>query len=243
MIDRDKDDLVPVDDPRVTAFRRWLDDADRWRTALTERNNPKAVWDEAGALIGRLQDLTFATPLPDLARYRMAMTSKATVVSHEWPSEAADQYRTLRALERGILDFGPAFLGPGSTHLAGDLALRASGSPSPLDDKIPRSHKYSDGNPAMKAAIKPQTIRFAHFMAGRNASSWRNEHAKICPKLSVDQQNVWNRLLDKAERDDCRRVGNLIQRDAPLSPEDEAIAAAAMRHNAAELADMVRAYL
>ena len=95
----------------------------------------------------------------------------------------------------------------------------------------------------MKAAIKPQTVRFAHLMAGRNASNWRSEHARICPKLSVDQQNVWSRLLDRAERDDCRRVGNLIRKDAPLSPEDKAIAAEAMRHDAAELADMVRAYI
>ena len=95
----------------------------------------------------------------------------------------------------------------------------------------------------MKAAIKPQSVRFAHFMAGRNASSWRSEHARICPNLSVDQQNVWNRLLDKAERNDCRRVGKLIRKKAPLSPEDEAIVAAAMRHDAAELADMVRAHL
>ena len=239
----DREDLVPIDDPRVTAFRRWLLDADQWHSTRRDRNDREAAYDEAGALIGNFRDLVTATPFLDVMRERMAIEWETIPVNPELPQDAADQRRTLLTLKRAIVDLGPAFLGPWATLIAGDFVMRAAGSPSLIDAKIPRARPYGGGNPIMKAAIKPQSVRFAHFMAGRNASSWRSEHARICPKLSADQQNVWNRLLDKAERDDCRRVGKLIRKDAPLSHDDEAIAAAAMRHNADDLADLVRAYL
>ena len=241
--DEPVDGLVPADDPRVTVFRRWLYAAEQWRWTKAERNDEEAVYEEAGALAGKFRDLAAATAFLEIVRCRQKIEVDATAVNPEWPPEAAEQRRTLMALKRAVVDLGPAFLGPGSTLLAGDLAMRAAGSPSLLDDKIPRARVYGGGNPSMTAAIKPQSVRFAHFMAGRNASSWRSEHARICPNLSVDQQNVWNRLLDKAERNACRRVGKLIRKKALLSPEDEAIVAAAMRHDAAELADMVRAHL
>jgi hypothetical protein len=230
------------DDPLATAFARWRIDAEEWRVTHAGLSDLEAACDEAGALIGRLRDILIASPLLEMTGVRQKAEAAAAAVNPKWSEEAAGQRRNLMALKRGVLDFGQVSLGPGSTLLAGDLALRGSGSPSLLDDKIPRARSYGGGNPLMKAAIKPQTVRFAHFMAGRNASSWRSEHARICPKLSVDQQNVWNRLLDKAERDDCRRVGRLIRKDAPLSPAYEAIAAAATRWGAAELADMVRAH-
>ena len=117
MIERDDpvDDLVPVDDPRVTAFRKLLYDADEWRSAGAGRNDRKAAYDEAGVLVGRLRDLMIETPFLDVMRDRMAMEWETTPVNPEWPQEAADQRRTLMATKRAVVDLGAAFLGPGST--------------------------------------------------------------------------------------------------------------------------------
>jgi hypothetical protein len=240
MIDHDKPiDLVPVDDPRVTAFRRWLSDADRWGARRTERNDPKAVWDEAGALLGRLQDLTFATPLLGLTRYRMAMEWETTQVNPEWPEAAAEQRRTLMALKRAVADLGPAFLGPGSTLVAGDLVMRAAGSPSLIDAEIPRTNKYGH-NPALMDAAKPQSIRLAHYNAGLERSDWRTEHAKIYPGISDSTRDDWNALVSNPERQDCRRVGALVRRKVPMTPEDEAIQAQALRYEAKALREWIR---
>jgi hypothetical protein len=240
--DEPVDGLVPADDLRVTAFRRWLVDADQWSSTRAEQKDLMTAWDEAGALIGGLRDIVIATPLLDVMRVRSKIEADAdaTTIDTEWSKEAKEQRWTLIALKRAIADFGPAFLGPGTIYLAGDLDIRAKGSPSPLDDKIPRARAYGGGSPRLNAAIKPQTIRLAHWLAGRNGSSWRDEHRKICPRLTPDQQTSWNRLLDKAERDDCRRVGALIRQGATLSPEDEIIAAAATRWGDHELRKQAR---
>ena len=174
------DNLVPVDDPRVTAYRRLLHDADEWRSARAGRNDRKAAYDEAGVLVGRLRDLMIDTPFLDVMRDRMAMAWETTPVNPEWPQDAADQRRTLMAMKQAVVELGPAFLGPGSTLIAGDLVMRAAGSPSLIDDANPSRQEYGY-NPALMDAAKPQSIRLAHYIAGRKASGWRTEHAKIYP--------------------------------------------------------------
>jgi hypothetical protein len=239
MIDHDKDDLVPVDDPRVAAYRRLLHDADEWRSARAGRDDRKAAYDEAGVLVGRLRDLMIEAPFLDVMRDRMAMEWETTPVNPEWPQDAADQRRTLMALKRAVVDLGPAFLGPGSTFIAGDLVMRAAGSPSLIDAKIPCSNKYGH-NPALMDAAKPQSIRLAHYNAGLEASGWRTEHAKICPGPGDDTRNAWNALVSAPERRECRRVGALVRRKAPLTPEDEAIQSRAMRYEATALREWIR---
>ena len=109
-----------------------------------------------------------------------------------------------------------------STLIAGDLVMRAAGSPSLIDDKIPRTKKYGY-NPALMDAAKLQSIRLAHYNAGLNGSNWRTEHAKIYPGLGDDTRNTWNALVSELERSECRRVGALVRCKTPLTPEDEAI--------------------
>jgi hypothetical protein len=104
----DREDLVPADNPRVTAFRQWLRAGDHWRSTKAERSDKEAVYDEAGALITRFRNLAMATPFADLAGHRMATEWDKAVVNPEWPESAANERRMLLALSRGVLDFWPA---------------------------------------------------------------------------------------------------------------------------------------
>jgi hypothetical protein len=240
MVDHDKPiDLVPVDDPRVTAYRKVLYDTDEWKSGRAGRNDRKAAYDEAGVLLGRLRDLIIEASFLDVVRDRMAMEWETTQVNPEWPEAAAGQRRTLMAMKRAVVDLGPAFLGPGSTLIAGDLVIRAAGSPSLIDAEIPRATKYGH-NPALMDAAKPQSIRLAHFNAGLERSDWRSEHAKIYPGISDSTRDNWNALVSNPERQDCRRVGALARRKAPLTAEDETIQAQALRYEAAALREWIR---
>ena len=173
MISRNEDDLVPVDDPRVTAYRKVLYDTDEWKSGRAGRNDRETAYDEAGVLLGRLRDLIIEASFLDVVRDRMAMAWNITAINPEWPQDAADQRRTLMSLKRAVVDMGPAFLGPGSTLIAGDLVMRAAGSPSLIDAKIPRTNKYGY-NPALMDAAKPQSIRLAHYNSGLEASVLAN---------------------------------------------------------------------
>lgn len=82
------DDLVPVDDPRITAYRKLLHDADEWSLARAGRNAREAAYNQAGALVGRLRDLMIQTPFLDVMRDRMAMEWETTPVNPEWPQDA-----------------------------------------------------------------------------------------------------------------------------------------------------------
>jgi hypothetical protein len=186
-----------------------------------------------------LRDLMIETPFLDVVRDRMATAWETTPVNPEWPQDAADQRRTLMSLKRAVVDLGPAFLGPGSTLIAGDLVMRAAGSPSLIDDKIPRTKKYGY-NPALMDAAKLQSIRLAHYNAGLNGSNWRIEHTKIYPGLGDDTRNTWNALVSELERSECRRVGALVRCKTPLTPEDEAIQSRALRYEATALREWIR---
>ena len=231
------DNLVPADDPRVTAYRKLLHDAHKWRSARSGSNDREA-YDEAGVLVGRLRDLMIEAPFLEVMRDRMLTDWDATPVNPEWPQDAADQRRTLMAMKRAVVDLGPAFLGPASTLIAGDLVARAAGSPSLIDDKIPRTNKYGY-NPALMDAAKPQSIRLAHYNAGLKGSDWRTEHAKIYPGVGDDTRKAWNMLVSALERSECRRVGDLVRRKTPLTPEDEAIQSLALRYEAKAIREWI----
>ena len=241
MIERDDpvDALVPVDDSRVTAFRRWLYVADQWRSAQTERNERESAYDEAGALIERFRDLVIATPFPDLAGHRMATEWETTVVNPEWPESAANERRMLLALRRGLLDFWPAGSGRVAMLLAGDFTARAEGSPPIIGATIPPTNRHGF-NPWLMDIAKAQTIRLAHYNAGLEASRWQDEHAKIYSAISTDTRKVWNALVDDPERRACRRVGDLVRRKAPLTLQDVAIQLQAIRYEAAVLREWIR---
>jgi hypothetical protein len=241
MIDRDDpgDGLVPVDDARVTAFRRWLYAADRWRSTQTERDDQEAAYDEAGALIERFRDLVIATPFPDLAGHRMATEWETTVVNPEWPESAANERRMLLALSRSFLDFWPAASGRIAMLLAGDFTARAEGSPPIIGATIPPTNRHGF-NPWLMDVAKAQTIRLAHYSAGLEGSNWRAEHFKIYPPLSDDTRKVWNALVSASERRDCWRVGELVRRKTPLTLEDAVIQLQATRSEAAILREWVR---
>jgi hypothetical protein len=232
------DDLVPVGDPRVTAYRKLLHDADEWRSARAGGNDQEAAYDAAGVLAGRLRDLIIETPFLDVVRDLMAMEWEITAVNPDWPQDAADQRRALMSLKRAIVDLGPAFLGPGSTLIAGDLVMRAAGAPSLIDAKIPRTGKYGH-NPALMDAAKTQSIRLAHYNAGLEGSDWRTEHAEIYPGVGDRTRSAWNALVSALERSECRRVGALVRRKAPLTPEDEAVRSQAVRHEATALREWI----
>jgi hypothetical protein len=235
----DGEDLVPVDDPRVTAFRRWLRAADQWRLTEADPNDQEAAYDEAGALIARFRELTSATPFPDLAGHRMAIEWETTVVNPEWPESAANERRMLLALSRGVLDFWPAASRNIAIWLVADLTMRADGSPALMDSKIPPTNRYGY-NPWVMDIAKGQTILLAHYNAGLEGSNWRAEHQKIYPDLSDDTRKVWNALVDDPRRRDCRRVGKLVRRKGLLTLEDAVIQLHATRYEAAVLREWIR---
>jgi hypothetical protein len=241
MIDGDDpvDGLVPIGDHRVTAFRRWLGDADKWRSIQAERDDQEAAYDEAGALIGRFRDLAIATPFPVLAGHRMATEWDKAVVNPEWPESAANERRMALALSRGLLDFGPAASSSIALLLAADLTMRAEGSPPLIGAKIPPTNRHGY-NPWLMDIAKAQTIRLAHYNAGREGSNWRAEHQKIYPDLSDDTRKVWNALVDNPSRRDCRRVGKLVRRKGLLTLEDAVIQLEATRYEAAVLREWIR---
>jgi hypothetical protein len=235
----DREDLVSVDDPRVTAFRRWLRAADQWRLTLAERNDQEAAYDEAGALLTRFRDLAMATPFPDLAGHRMAIEWESAVVNSEWPKNAANERRMLLALSRGVLDFWPGASRQIAILLAADLTMRAEGSPALIGSKIPRTNRHGY-NPWVVDIAKAQTILLAHYSAGLERSNWRTEHSKICPRISEDMRKVWNALVDGSTRKACRRVGELVRRKTTLTLDDAAIQLRATRYEAAVLHGWIR---
>ena len=111
------------------------------------------------------------------------------------------------AMKRAVVDLGPAFLGPASTLIAGDLVARAAGSPSLIDDKIPRTNKYGY-NPALMDAAKPQSIRLAHYNAGLKDRTGEPSMPKSILVLGDDTRKAWNTLVSGLERSECRRVGD-----------------------------------
>ena len=140
MIERDDpvDGLVSADDSRVTAFRRWLYVADQWRSAKTERNEQESAYDEAGALVGTVPGPGDRNTVPG-SRWpangdRMGDDRRKPRMASERCQRAPDAHGP----ETGLVDFWASFLGPGRHLLAGDFAVRAEGSPSLIDDKIPR---------------------------------------------------------------------------------------------------------
>jgi hypothetical protein len=234
----DREDLVPVDDPRVTEYRRWLRAADQWRLTQAERNDKEAVYDEAGKLIARFRDTTTATPLRELANYRMATEWEKTVVNREWSESAANERRTLLAMARGLLDFGPVAFGPFAISLAADLTMRANGSPPLMGSKIPLTNRYG-WNPWVMDIAKAQTILLAHYNAGLERSTWLTEHGKIYPRLGEDMRKVWNALVDGPTRKACKRVGILVRRKTPLTPDDAVIQLRATLYEAAVLREWI----
>jgi hypothetical protein len=226
------DGLVPIDDPRVTAFRRWLHAAEHWRSIAAERNDQEAAYDEAGALIAQFRNLAMATPFADVAGHRMAIEWETTVVNPDWPE--ANERRMLMALSRGVLDFWPAASRNIAIWLAADLTMRAEGSPALMGSNIPTTSRHGY-NPWVMDIAKAQTIRLAHYDAGLKGSTWRTEHGKICPGLGDDKRKEWNALVSDPERRDCRRVGELVRRKTPLTLDDAAIQLRATRYEAAIL--------
>jgi hypothetical protein len=118
------DDLVPIDDPRVTEYRRWLHDADQWRATRAERRDAEAARDAAGELIGRFGDLMIATPFLDIMGKRMAAEWETAAVNPDWSKIAANQRRLLLALGQAIIDFGRAFLPAACPHCSPSTSSR-----------------------------------------------------------------------------------------------------------------------
>ena len=179
------------------------------------------------------------TPFLDVMRDRMAMEWETTPVNPEWPQDAADQRRTLMAMKRAVVDLGPAFLGPGSTLIAGDLVMRAAGSPSLIDAKIPRTKKYGY-NPALMDAAKPSPFASRTTMLDSRDRTGEPSTPKSIPASAMTREKVWNALVSELERSECRRVGALVRRKTPLTPEDEAIQSRALGYEATALREWIR---
>ena len=102
------------------------------------------------------------------------------------------------------------------------------------------AHRETRLQPGSYGRRKVQSIRLAHYNAGLKGSDWRTEHAKIYPGLGDDTRKTWNALVSELERSECRRVGALVRRKAPLTPEDEAIQSRALRYEATALREWIR---
>jgi hypothetical protein len=242
MINRDDpvDGLAPVDDPRVTAFRRWLRAADEWCSTRAERNDQEAAYDEAGVLIAGFQNVVLDSPFPYLMHERIVTEWETAVINPEWSERAAKDRRVLLGWARIMHDFGQA-LGIGNSDaraLSADFLMRADGVKSLVGAEIPPTSRRGF-NPVIMDFMKSQTIRLAHYNDGLEGSPWLVEHAKIYPGLSEDTRKGWNSLVPASERANCRRVGDLVRRKETLTPEDAKVQSQATRFEAVALRNTI----
>jgi hypothetical protein len=229
------DDLVPVDDERVTTFRRLLAQSDAWRASHDTRNDAQAISEDAAAIVGGLRDTLMGAGLADVIHNRFKTEALETSVDPEWSNEAAADRRSLMGVARVLYDLGGAMLpGPYAAIMAGDCALRAQGDPPIVGSHIP-GHNRRVERPAALDHTKAQIARLAHYNAGWKRTNWAAEHALIYPGIGNDARREWNRALSAQERGDCWRVGKCVRAGAPLTSVDVAIRHQATQYDAEEL--------
>jgi hypothetical protein len=229
------DDLAPIDDERVTAFRRLLAQSDEWRASCETRNDEQAISEDAAVIVGGIRDMIMGARLDEVIHHRFKTEAKETFVDQEWSKDAAADRRSLMGVARVLHDLGGAMLpAPYAAIVAGDCMLRAQGDPSIMGSHIPAPNRRVQ-RPAALDHVKAQIARLAHYNAGWKHTNWAVEHALIYPGIGDDARREWHRALSAQERGDCRRVGERVRAGAPLTPDDVAIKDQATQYDAEEL--------
>jgi hypothetical protein len=237
------DDLVPIDDERVTAFRRLLAQSDAWRASCEPRDGKQAISEDAAVIVGGLRDMIMEAGLADVIHARFKTEALDTSVDPKWSKDAAADRRSLMGVARVIYDLGGAMLpAPYAAIVAGDCALRAQGDPQIMGSHIPAPNRRVE-RPAALDQTKAQTARLAHYNAGLKKTNWAAEHALIYPDIGDDARREWHRALSAQERRDCRRVGERVRANAPLTPEDVAIKDQATQYDPEELCRRLKSLL
>jgi hypothetical protein len=207
----------------VTTFRQLLARVSGFRDALAGRNDHAGAADDALVLLGEWRDLLRTIGLADLG----GLVCGAEALDGGGGPEAA---ATLVAMSRLLLAFGPGFMpAAASAALAADLGLMSVGDPHLIAAGIPRAGRAS--RPGLLQFLKAQAIRFAHYRAGLTGTSWKAEFRRLRPGLGETTLKEWSRSISPAEREDYRRVGDLVRRESTLAAEDEAIKAQATRYD------------
>ena len=124
-------DLAPIDDEFVTAFRRLLARARTWCSTRESQNDADLVNDEAAGIVGDLRDLVISAGLAEPLHHRFRVEAMDEEANPVWPNEAVEARRTLLGAVRVLMEFGPALIpGPHSMALVADWYAMANGDPS-----------------------------------------------------------------------------------------------------------------
>jgi hypothetical protein len=228
------DDLAPSDDEFVIAFRRLLARARTWNSTRESRNDADAVNDEAAGIVGDLRDLVISTGLAEALHYRFRVEALSEDAKPDWPKEAVEARRLLLGAVRVLMEFGPALMpGPNSMALVADRYAQANSDPPLIGSRIPASNRRRS-RPLLGDQLKAQIVRLSHYNAGLKGTDWKTEMTLIY-SAGDGTLRQWNRLISDVERQTHHRVGALKRSGSPLTPDDDRIAAQAMRYTVAEL--------
>jgi hypothetical protein len=228
------DDLAPIDDKFVTAFRRLLGRFRAWNSNRDSRNDAQLVNDEAAGIVGDLRDLVISAGLAVAPHHRFGVEGLSEDAKPDWSKEAVEARRLLLAAARVLMEFGPAIMpGASSMALVADWYAMANGDPSLIGSRIPSSNRRSS-RPLMGDMLKAQIVRLSYYNAGLKGTDWETEMGLIYSAGSGTLRQ-WKLLIGPDERKDCRRVGALKRAGSPLTPDDDRIAAQATRYPPDEL--------
>ena len=222
------DDLAPIDDELVTAFRRIVAGARTWKTL----NDVDVINAEAAAIVGDLRDLLISAGLADTLHHRFRVEALSEEANPDWPKEAVEARRMLLGAVRVLMEFGPALM-PGASSMAfvADWYAQANSDPPLIGSRIPASNRRSS-RPLLGDQLKAQTVRLSHYNAGLKGT---NSEMALIYGAGDGTLREWNRLISDVERQAYRRVGALKRSGSPLTPDDDRITAQATRYTTDEL--------
>jgi hypothetical protein len=215
------DDLAPIDDELVTAFRRILARARFWNLTREVRNDAETINEEAAMNVGDLRDLVICSGLANQLHHRFRLEAASDDGAHpDWSDEAKEARRLLLGAVRIFGEFGPALM-PGwcSMALVADCFAMANGDPPLTGARIPAPNRRSK-RPLLGDQLKAQIARLSHYNAGLKGTSWEMEMALIYG-AGDGTLREWNRLISDAERQTFRRVGALMRSVGSLIDADD----------------------
>ena len=230
------DDLAPIDDEVVTAFRRLLA---RVRSSET-LNDVDAINKTAAENVAELRDIIIRAGLADQIHHRFRLEAASDDGANpDWPDDAKEARRLLLGAVRVMGELGPALM-PGwvPSALIADWYATAQGDPSLISSRIPASNRRSK-HPLLGDQLKAQVVRFSHYNAGLKGTDWKTE-MRLTYSASDGTLREWNRLISEDERQTYRQVGALKRAGFPLSQNAGYIAEQATLYTPDELREMLK---
>jgi hypothetical protein len=236
------DDLAPIDDEVVTAFRRLLA---RVRSSET-LNDVDAINKTAAENVAELRDIIIRAGLADQIHHRFRLEAASDDGANpDWPDDAKEARRLLLGAVRVMGELGPALM-PGwvPSALIADWYATAQGDPPLIGSRIPASNRRSK-RPLLGDQLKAQVVRLSHYNAGLKGTDWETEMRLIYSAGSVGggTHRGWNRLISDDERQTYRQVGALKRAGFPLSQNPGYFAEQATLYTPDELREMLKSLL